>query len=245
MSERFFASEPIQARRVSLRGDEAKHLAQVMRRGAGSEVTLFDGSGREFRARVESVQRGGVELAVIETKDVDRELPFELVVATAVPKGDRLRWMIEKLTELGAARWVPLVTARSVVKPRDSVLQRLRRVVIEASKQCGRNRLMQIAAVTAWSDLLRQVPHEAQRYFGDATGIPLGSSVPQSAENRSRPRPVRRTICAAVGPEGGLSGEETAMARDAGWIPVALGSRTLRIETAAVAWTAALALGAV
>jgi 16S rRNA (uracil1498-N3)-methyltransferase len=242
MSERFFADVPIRGPRVRLRGDEAKHLAQVMRRSAGSEVTLFDGSGSEFRARVESVGRGGVELAVIASKQVDRELPFGLIVATAVPKGDRLRWMVEKLTELGVARWVPLVTARSIVKPRDSVLERMRRVVIEASKQCGRNRLMEIGAVTGWGELVQQAPREEQRCFGDATGMAFGSLKPQSREDGKHDRSERRAVYAAIGPEGGLSGEETTMAREAGWVPVALGARTLRVETAAVAWTAALAL---
>jgi 16S rRNA (uracil1498-N3)-methyltransferase len=237
MSERFFADEPIHGRRVRLRGDEATHLAQVMRRGVGSEVTLFDGSGLEFRARVESVRRGAVELVVIESNDVDRELTFELVVASAVPKGDRLRWMVEKLTELGVARWVPLATEHSVVKPRDSVLERMRRVVIEASKQCGRNRLMEIGAVTGWAELIEQVKPESARFFGDAAGEPLGA-----VRFWDRSPKAKDQVAFAVGPEGGLTRQETSAAEAAGWRAVSLGSRTLRVETAAVACSAGMAV---
>ena len=144
MSERFFSAEPITAQRVTLDGPEAHHLLHVMRARVGEQVTLFDGSGAEFLAAVESLRRSSVDLQVIESRQMDRELPFLLAIGVALPKGDRQKWLIEKLTELGVAAIVPLTTERGVAQPAAGALERLRRSVIEASKQCGRNRLLQI-----------------------------------------------------------------------------------------------------
>src|SRR5262249_62180235 len=96
------------------------------------------------------------EIRIIERREIDRELPFELVVAVALPKGDRQRWLVEKLTELGVTTMVPLITERSVAQPNGSALERLNRAVIEAAKQCGRNRLMMIAQPQAWGDWISQ-----------------------------------------------------------------------------------------
>ena len=152
MSQRFFVSSPIVGERATLTDAEAHHLIHVMRAIAGDEVTLFDGSGCEFAARIESIGRSEVELTIIERRAVDRELPLRLTLAVALPKGDRQQVLVEKATELGVAGLVPLVTQRGVAQPSDSALNRLRRAAIEAAKQCGRNRLMEIAAPASWSD---------------------------------------------------------------------------------------------
>src|SRR5436190_713470 len=146
MSDRFFVSPPIAGDRAVLAGDEARHLAAVMRVQIGDEVVLFDGSGVEFTARVTATRKQAVELAIFERREISRELPFSLTLAVALPKGERQKWLVEKATELGVTRIVPLVTERGVAQPVESALERLRRSVIEASKQCGRNRLMEIAA---------------------------------------------------------------------------------------------------
>src|SRR5688572_7985367 len=101
MSERFFVDSPISADRAMLAGDEARHLAAVMRAQIGDEVVLFDGSGCEFTARVAAIRKQAVELAIIERREVSRELPVELTLAVALPKGDRQKWLVEKATELG------------------------------------------------------------------------------------------------------------------------------------------------
>ena len=115
-----------------------------MRATPGTQVTLFDGSGDEFAAAVDRVGRSEVELAILSRESINRELPFALTLGVALPKGDRQKWLVEKAVELGVARIVPLRTQRSVAQPVEQALVRLRRAVIEASKQCGRNRLLQI-----------------------------------------------------------------------------------------------------
>src|SRR5258705_9842604 len=130
MSERFFVSPPIIADRALLTGDEARHLSAVMRAKVGDEVDLFDGSGAEFTARVVALAKHAVELAIVERRDLSRELSFALTLAVALPKGDRQKWLVEKTTELGVTRLVPLVTERGVAQPVTAALDRLRRSVI-------------------------------------------------------------------------------------------------------------------
>src|SRR4029079_17666912 len=148
--------QPITAGCMMLDGPEAHHLLHVMRAAVGDEVTLFDDFGAEFRATVETVRRADAELRIVERREVDRELSFELIVGVALPKGDRQKWLVEKLTELGVTTLVPLITERCVAQPNESALERLQRSVIEAAKQCGRNRLMAISQPQSWDDWIAQ-----------------------------------------------------------------------------------------
>ena len=121
MSDRFFSSQPITTERVTLDGPEAHHLLHVMRAVAGVPLTLFDDSGAEFAAIVETVRRSEVIVRIVERRDVNRELPFDLTVGVALPKGDRQKWLVEKLTELGVTTLVPLITERCVAQPAAAV----------------------------------------------------------------------------------------------------------------------------
>jgi 16S rRNA (uracil1498-N3)-methyltransferase len=232
MSERYFLAEPIAGDQVVLAGGEARHLTSVMRAQAGDEVTLFDGSGVEFAARVVATGKQSVELAVLERRAISRELPLALTLAVALPKGDRQKWLIEKATELGVTRVVPLITARGVAQPVESALERLRRGVVEASKQCGRNRLMEIAPPQSASEYGESASSNALRLWADPRGEPLAAVGPRAEQ----------LVHCAIGPEGGFTHEESAAAVRNGWRLVSLGPRILRIETAALmlaAWTAA------
>jgi 16S rRNA (uracil1498-N3)-methyltransferase len=235
MSERFFVAEPVTGERAELTGDEARHLAAVMRAKIGDEVTLFDGSGNEFTARIEALSKRAVELAIVERRAIDRELPLALTLAVALPKGERQKWLVEKATELGVTRLVPLVTKRGVAQPVAAALERLRRSVIEASKQCGRNRLLEIATPIAAAELFGSPPGqygtEVTRLIADPSGRPLSDVSRASAD-----------VLAAIGPEGGFRPDELAAAQAAGWQPVSLGPRILRVETAAIALAAWFAM---
>lgn len=225
MSERFFVTPPIVGGRATLLGDEARHLSAVMRAAVGDEITLFDGSGAEFTGRIESIRKPAVELAIAERREISREQPREVTLAVALPKGDRQKWLVEKATELGVTRLIPLITERGVAQPVDSALERLRRSVIEASKQCGRNVLLEIGPPVAAADCFVSAPSTARRLIADPSGEPLSTN----AESTAQP------IVAAIGPEGGFSSAELAAASAAGWQAIRLGPRILRIETAALA----------
>jgi 16S rRNA (uracil1498-N3)-methyltransferase len=233
MSERFFSPQPISAGCMMLDGPEAHHLLHVMRAAVGDEVTLFDDSGAEFKATVETLRRTDAELRIVERREVDRELSFSLVVGVALPKGDRQKWLVEKLTELGATTLVPLITERCVAQPAASAVDRLRRSVIEAAKQCGRNRLMKIAEPQLWANWAT-----AETSGRRLLAHPGGQAIRDIDLSQSNPTQV------AVGPEGGLTDAEVAAATAAGWQCVSLGPRILRVETAAISLAASLAQGA-
>jgi 16S rRNA (uracil1498-N3)-methyltransferase len=233
MSQRYYVETPIEGNSVLLTGQEAQHLIKVMRVRRGEEVMLFDGSGDEFRALVADIERSAVRLRDVVRQRANRELPFQLQLGVAMPKGDRQRWLVEKLTELGVTTLVPLITARGVVQPEQGTLSRLRRTVIEASKQCGRNRLMEIALPMSWSDY---VPASGSwlRLFAHPNA---GCEGPRMLPDRGT-----QPVAAAVGPEGGFTEGEVALALRAGWQSIGLGPRVLRVETAAMAIAAAYAL---
>jgi 16S rRNA (uracil1498-N3)-methyltransferase len=230
MSERFYSETPITGEHATLAGPEAHHLLHVMRGRVGDRVTAFDDSGAEFDAEIAKCGRADVELRILERREVNRELPFPLVVGVSLPKGDRQKWLVEKLTELGVTTLVPLLTERGVAQPTSGALDRLRRSVVEAAKQCGRNKLMEIALPQSWPEWVVS-PTDGRRYVAQPGGTPLHSSNLAAAAS----------AYAAVGPEGGFTEEEVAAALAASWQIVDLGPRILRVETAAIALAAVVA----
>ncbi len=227
---------------ISLDGVESHHLLHVLRATPGTLVTIFDGGGAEFLAKVETVGRREVLLHIVERHDVDRELDLELTVGCALPKGDRQKFLVEKLVELGVSRLVPLQTERSVARASKSVCERLRRTVIEASKQCGRNRLLEVGPPTSLVEFLdfftRQAPADIC-WLAHPVGKPWsGHRLPHRFEAQRQTK-----VALAIGPEGGFSPDEIVAAGQSGWQLLSLGPRILRIETAAVALAAKFALG--
>lgn len=245
--DRYYWEHPNEGGLAVLEGQEAHHLLHVMRGKPGTRVILFDGSGREYQAAIERVGRGEVHLAVLDCQEVDRELPIRLTLAVSLPKGERQKWLVEKAVEVGVSSLVPLGTLRSVAQPVSQALARLRRSVIEASKQCGRNRLMEIAPPQSWPDLVaatletpsRILAHPEGRRPSDDTapqGLPppLSSRSPVPSPQVLGTAALPGPVLLAVGPEGGFSPEEVDLAVDAGWRLVDLGPRILRVETAAI-----------
>jgi 16S rRNA (uracil1498-N3)-methyltransferase len=227
MSDRYFVDKPISLGRVVLDGPEAHHLIHVMRALPGLRVVLFDGSGDEFPAAVHRVGRSDVELSVLSREHVGRELPLDVTLGVALPKGDRQKWLVEKAVELGVTRIVPLRTQRAVAQPVEQALGRLRRVVVEASKQCGRNRLLQIDEPQSWPDFVQNAGGATCCLLAQPHGFHEGAHLPIPDETPHR-------VLLAVGPEGGFADEEAALAVAAGWHSVDLGPRILRVETAAL-----------
>ena len=250
MADRYFVETPVASDQVVLSGPEAHHAAHVLRAAPGEQLVLFDGSGWEYQAEVQQVGRSEVRLLVVSREEIDRELTLSLTLGVSLPKGQRQRWLLEKMVELGVSHFVPLTTQRGVAQPIDKALSRLRRYVIEASKQCGRNRLMEICQPQSWSDFLDDILDNFLDDAGASQGVlrwvadPSGdrSIADASIDLQSAPPPEARM---AVGPEGGLTDEEVSAASGRGWSVVNLGSRILRIETAALmlATTVAIAAG--
>lgn len=251
MSARYFLSDdqPFLAEgRAILREGEARHLIRVMRARIGDEVLLFNGSGLEHRARVAKLGRNEAELEIIESRNADNEPEIEVTAAVALPKGDRQKWLIEKLTELGVRRFIPLAVEREDVKIDDSVLNRLRRQVIEASKQSGRSRLMEIFPKMTRRDIAATFP-----FSGDEESPPASDALavlthPISDGDFGQLSfmdfvrrfydgsvfSVPKRILLAVGPVGGFTDAEVREAVDDGWPILDLGKEVYRVETAAI-----------
>jgi 16S rRNA (uracil1498-N3)-methyltransferase len=231
MAERFYINSELAPGLVVVRGPEAHHLGTVCRVRTGDVVCLFNGDGNEYSAQIVEVARRDVTVEVLSCDCPPRELPFMLHVAAPLPKGDRAHFLVEKMTELGVTTFTILLTERSVASPRDAKREKLERYVIEASKQCGRNVLMRIEPPRDWRAFVRDENLSARRLLAHPGGTPLREDVPQPG-----------AVVAAVGPEGGFTDEEVAVALTAGWRAIDLGPRILRIETAAMALAGYLAL---
>lgn len=230
MSERFFVAERLSPGPVSITGPEAHHMAQVLRLKPGSSIVLFNGDGHEYPANIESVQKNLVQVSVLSVDTPQRERIVSLTIACPVPKGDRAQFLIEKLTELGVHRFIPLKTHRSIIHPGEGKLDKLNRYVIEASKQCGRNVLMTIEPMMSWQELAADSALPDLRFIADASGKERISLAKQAM-----------SAIIAIGPEGGWTSDEILLAREYQWILVTLAPAILRLETAALA-AAVLAL---
>lgn len=215
--------------RVVLGDDEAHHLARVLRIERGAVVELFDGVRSASRlAEVVAIRGREVELGLVGEAIGGPDPTVELTLMTAVPKGERFDWLVEKAVELGVERLQPISCRRSVVDPRAGKLERVRRRVIEASKQCGRNRIMEVLDTAAWEVAVASTAG-APRLVAHPDGVPFD----RWPNAEGAPAPVL-----AVGAEGGFAPEEVELAERAGWRAVSLGRYIMRIETAAIAGAA-------
>jgi 16S rRNA (uracil1498-N3)-methyltransferase len=212
--------------------DEAHHLVHVMRLRPGDEIAVFDGAGREYRARIERIGREGAHVRLIEEIAALPEPFVRLTLAQAVLKTDKMDQVVRDATMMGVSAIVPLQSGHtSAVREKMSAgrapLERWRRIAIASAKQCRRAVLPEIRAWTAVCDCIRQDVSE-RRFILVEPGAPQGLPLPSSSDRR----PASASLM--VGPEGGWSAEEIEAAVGAGWLPVTLGRRTLRADVAAL-----------
>ena len=233
MGQRYFVNSPVDSDHVTLSGPEAHHLIHVMRAGRGDQVILFDGSGCQFSAEIQRLEKSSADLLICERQTINLELPVQLTVATALPKGDRQKWLVEKLVELGTSCLIPLVTERAVSKPVPQALSRLERSVVESSKQCGRNQLMKINQPLTVPELIEQASPDTLRIVAHPEPA-LG----EKSMDELLSSPAATDIALTIGPEGGWTDEEIGQFAAAQWQVVSLGPRVLRMETAAIALVA-------
>ncbi|HEX8783968.1 MAG TPA: 16S rRNA (uracil(1498)-N(3))-methyltransferase [Steroidobacteraceae bacterium] len=214
---------------LTLTAGAAGHLTRVLRLRPKAALTLFNGRGGEHAASIERVHGSEVTVAVGQHEPIERESPFPLTLAQGVSRGERMDLVVQKATELGVARLVPVLTERSVVRldeeQSDRKSSHWRAIAIAACEQCGRNRLPEVALPKPLREFLRQST-------GDSVRLLLSPSATQRIEDVPRPA---RGATVLIGPEGGLSDAEQELALGAGFTAVNLGPRILRTETAAIA----------
>ncbi|MEO8433310.1 MAG: 16S rRNA (uracil(1498)-N(3))-methyltransferase [Pyrinomonadaceae bacterium] len=243
MTRRRFFAPPgafdANAKIVSLAGDESRHLRDVLRLSRGDEVFVFDGQGHEYQCVVDDFGRDSSTLRLIdEVEPASPESPLKLTLAVALLKGEKFDLLVQKATELGVLRVVPVITTRADVRLRDSAdaqkrVMRWQRIALEAAKQSGRALVPEVSSPTDFASLLvdQKIAGARRIMFSEKGGTPL-----QETPLTGPPA----DITALVGSEGGWADEELAQARNAGWRIVTLGGRTMRAETAAIAVTVVL-----
>jgi 16S rRNA (uracil1498-N3)-methyltransferase len=234
----FVATHLEEGSRIRLGAEARRYLAKVLRLEPGAIFVVFNGEGGEFEARVEKLERDGVEALVGAFANTDRESPLEITLVQGVLRGERMDFTIQKAVELGVRTIVPVITQRSVVRldaaRRARRLDHWRGVAIHASQQCGRTR---VPAVSSACGLDEWLGENAGR--GHQSGFVL---TPEAARSLDEVETVSGPVALLIGPEGGLSDEEQALAVRSGMQALALGPRILRTETAALAAITALQL---
>jgi 16S rRNA (uracil1498-N3)-methyltransferase len=210
------------------------HLVRVLRLGPGDRVQLFNGDGHDYEAELLAAGKRGAQARVLGRRAVERESPLRITLAQGIARGEKMDWVLQKATELGVARIAPVVSERPEVKlDAERAGKRgahWRGVVAGACEQSGRARLPELLAPAALSDFLAG-ERSTHRYALDP-GAEVTLASLQLAPGDS--------LCLLVGPEGGLSERDLAMARAAGFGGLRLGPRILRTETAALAAIAGL-----
>lgn len=226
--DRFFHPAGFLRPELSLEESESHHAARVLRKQPGDTVELFDGRGESALAEITLVKKDRVDVRIVRRSEVQRFPQPAIHLAVAPPKGDRFRWLVEKATELGVDRLIPLLTERTVVEPGAGKLDKLQAAVVAACKQSGRNLVMQVSENTQLGQCLAEVgapqtPRVA--IIGDPQGemfqpdmLPVGTG----------------EVLLLVGPEGGWSDAELEAATRAGARRVRFADQILRTETAAI-----------
>jgi 16S rRNA (uracil1498-N3)-methyltransferase len=223
--------EAVGASRVRFDAAEAHHLRRVLRLRAGAVVEATDGTGRLYTVRVAALEAEGGWGTIEARAEPERESPCAITLAQAILKGDRMSWLVQKATEMGVARIVPMETARVVARPAGGAgarQARWERIAREAVKQCGRVVVPAIDPPRALRDVAREISEHDAAWVCWEGG---GRALVQAAEDVGAPA----RLLLLIGPEGGFTAAEVALAEAAGARLVSLGPRILRAESAGLA----------
>lgn len=225
---RIYTSQPLaNSQTIQLEEGPSHHLAKVLRMQEGRELILFNGDGAEYSAIITQVGKKAVTVTLREKQNIDRESLLDIELAIGISRGERFDWVLQKATELGVTRIVPLITERTEVKISgdrlDKIRDRWQQILISSCEQCQRNRLPQLNDPVALPDWLARVTSDLRFVLHHRDT----QSLPQTA------RPA--SVSLLIGPEGGLSDGEIALAKQANFAALTLGPRVLRTETAPIA----------
>lgn len=229
---RFYVPHPkIENGILKVEGDEVKHIRKVLRLRVGDPLSVFDGSGKEYEGVIVEERSSSISILVGTISPSKRESELEITLAQSLLKGEKMDYLIQKATELGVKRIVPFISSRSIpLLEKAKRLERHRRwkkIAVEASKQCGRGVIPEIDPPGDYHELLGSVPEGALKFIlWEKEGERLKGAL-KTAGRSSR-------IFFIVGPEGGFSREEVEEAKRSDFVPVTLGERILRAETASL-----------
>ncbi len=212
-------------------GDDAHHLRDVLKIRVDDLVVVFDGQGREFRARVVSVTRNQIRVAMLDRLEADTDSVLDITIGQGYLKDKKMDGLVRQLTELGVVRWIPFLSSRSIPSPNAQRLQgryqRWQKITMESLKQCRRNRPMDISPVVGFDEALKLAA------TSDLKVIFWEGATAAAVMHRRRPSNPA-SIFLMIGPEGGFDEKEIGLAKQAGFEVAGMGPRILKAETAAV-----------
>lgn len=236
MQRYFVPVEQFYDNKVQIAGDDVHHLTKVMRAKPGDRVIVSNGADREALVEIVHMDQGTVTASIIERLPMTNEPAVRIWIAQSLPKGDKMETIIRKCTEIGASRFIPFVSERTIVqydgKKEAKRLERWNKIAKEAAEQAHRNRIPRVEAPVSWKQLL-QLASEADMAllcYEKEQDAMFRNALHQGLASRAVPP----TVLLAIGPEGGFTEAEAAEAESAGCSTVSLGRRILRTETAAM-----------
>jgi 16S rRNA (uracil1498-N3)-methyltransferase len=232
---RFYCPQPLAAGLTIALPDPVAHHAWVVRLQPGAELTLFNGDGGEYLAELDALDRNGATARILDFVERDRELPYEVTLAQALPEAAKMDWIIEKAVELGVAAIQPLAAQRCVVRLSAERAEKRQAhwqgVIVAASEQSGRNRLARLGALDNFAGWIAQSDLHKR--------VLLTPRATQALPDWARHQPPQ-ALTLLIGPEGGYTDAEEDAAIARGAIALSIGPRVLRTETAGIAAVAAL-----
>jgi 16S rRNA (uracil1498-N3)-methyltransferase len=216
---------------IELPPDKSRHAVSVMRCKTGDNLTVFDGRGRSYQARISGIQKKGVLLDIIEELAPEAESTLSLVLCQGILKGEKMDLVVQKATELGIDKIVPLISARCQVRETRRT-NRWRKIAEEAAEQCGRSVVPEISEPQAFGDFFEKNVTAAESkgiIFWEKGGVAPYEAVDKAGMSSSGP------FFLFIGPEGGFEQAEVDTAEALGFVSATLGRRTLRADTASIA----------
>lgn len=210
----------------TISGSDVKHIHNVLRLGVGDELILFDENGYEYVSSITAINNRIIESRIIRTSIINRESPLEITILQAIIKGDKMDFIVQKATELGVSSIVPVVTARSEVR-NSKKIARWQKIADESIKQCGRHFSPIVHEEINFEGAIEKYRSDLNILFFEKT---KDTGLKDIKINTVSPS----TVSILIGPEGGFTDNESALAHDSGYIAVSLGPRILRSETASI-----------
>lgn len=232
---RFFVSEQPENGVLTLRGEDAHHAGRVLRLRPGESVTLCNGKGTDFDCSIETVEKDAVVCHVLDSHPAETEPRQQLTLFMALPKSDKMDFIVQKAVELGAREIVPYLSKNCVSRPdkTEKKVERWQKIALEAAKQCGRGYLPAVGAVVSFEQAAVQAAQSQTALF-------FYENERQTGLHDALLHGVGETVSLMIGPEGGFAPEEAAFAAKTGLTSVSLGTRILRCETAPIVALAAV-----
>lgn len=238
MQRYFISKEQVEGQTIKIIGEDVHHMTRVMRNKPGDQIICNTDDGKSALCKIEEIHETEVQASVEVWLDESAELPVEIAIAQGIPKGDKFEWILQKGTELGAAKFIPFAAERSVARWDDQKFhkkaKRFEKIIKEASEQSHRNRIPELSPVMKLKALLEESESYTVKLFAyeeEAKDTTVNTSAFASVlSNLSE----NDQILLVIGPEGGISAEEADLLKESGFQAIRLGKRILRTETAAL-----------